>query len=112
VNLLAAIGSKQSRFDRDYGLKAIPASFALGVIEETEALERGQHSRRIAPAWIEGRTLGASAICAFDCWGLARIDRFDKFYNNSNILSMNLAEGVRFELTVGLHPRRFSRPLP
>ena len=23
-----------------------------------------------------------------------------------------VAEGVRFELTVGLHPRRFSRPVP
>ena len=35
-----------------------------------------------------------------------------KLYNNINILLDILAEGVRFELTVDLRPRRFSRPLP
>jgi len=28
------------------------------------------------------------------------------------MLNKNVAEGVGFEPTVGLHPRRFSRPVP
>jgi hypothetical protein len=35
-----------------------------------------------------------------------------KLYSEINSLRCMLADGVRFELTVGLHPRRFSRPLP
>ena len=61
----------------------------------------------VTPRWeLSG---GPGAACGQTCVQEYRSSR--NIYYDSNLRGI-VAEGVGFEPTVGLHPRRFSRPLP
>ena len=56
-------------------------------------------------------TAPAMAERAIMVWQLAEFSRRERLERRHGFGGV-LAEGVGFEPTVGLHPRRFSRPLP